>query len=244
MTATPRICVGAESADTTRPRRHRTTAADADAFANSMDNQAVYGPKIFEYLLAQAVADGRAADYRIVVPTLTDGDLHRRLNLPAPGTTPPGGDGEVQDGALRTTALHLAVLRAMSEHQLKRVLVYVNLVSDARRFARELPHTLRLLRRTDPWPVPRLRPAAVLRPRRAHPRPARRHLRFLRRRRLRDPRQFEADRDDLDNAVRARPEPGQRRLHHLPGHRHAAGADGPLRPAAQKWGSPGLPPRR
>ncbi|CAL9674614.1 hypothetical protein SUDANB105_07782 [Streptomyces sp. enrichment culture] len=48
MTATPRICVGAESAGTTRPRRHRTTAADADAFANSMDNQAVYAPKIFE----------------------------------------------------------------------------------------------------------------------------------------------------------------------------------------------------
>lgn len=55
-----------------------------DAFANSMDNEAVYGKKVIEYPLARAVEDRRAADYRIVVPTLTDTDLRRRLNLPAP----------------------------------------------------------------------------------------------------------------------------------------------------------------
>jgi len=158
MTATPRIFAApelAESADTTRPRRRRTPAAGVDAFANSMDNEQVYGKKVFEYPLAQAVEDGRAADYRIVVPTLTDAELRRRLNLPAAGTRLPGGSsGEDPDGALRTTALHLAVLRAMTEHGLKKVLVYFNLVSDARRFARELPHTLRLLARTDPGLVP------------------------------------------------------------------------------------------
>ncbi|MFG3007411.1 DEAD/DEAH box helicase [Streptomyces calvus] len=167
MTATPRIFAApelAESADTTRPRRRATGPnrdTDVDAFANSMDNEAVYGKKVFEYPLAQAVADGRAADYRIVVPTLTDADLRRRLNLPTP-TTPgdgPGGGGEDRDGALRTTALHLAVLRAMTEHGLKKVLVYFNLVSDARRFARELPHTLRLLARTDPDLIPEAAPA-------------------------------------------------------------------------------------
>ncbi|MFJ8159093.1 hypothetical protein [Streptomyces sp. NPDC094468] len=60
-----------------------------------MDNEQVYGKKVVEYTLAQAVADGRAADYRIVVPTLTYIGLRRRLNLPAPGTPsrpepPPG----------------------------------------------------------------------------------------------------------------------------------------------------------
>ncbi|MDX2557249.1 DEAD/DEAH box helicase [Streptomyces stelliscabiei] len=161
MTATPRIFAApelAESADVTRPRR-RTPAADTDvdAFANSMDNEAVYGKKVFEYPLAQAVEDGRAADYRIVVPTLTDADLRRRLNLPTPGGN---GDGESDgpDSALRTTALHLSVLRAMTEHGLKKVLVYFNLVSDARRFTRELPHTLRLLARTDPDLVPDITP--------------------------------------------------------------------------------------
>ncbi|MBI0298953.1 DEAD/DEAH box helicase family protein, partial [Streptomyces sp. PRKS01-29] len=162
MTATPRIFAApelAESADTTRPRRRRGGGAEVDAFANSMDNEAVYGKKVFEYPLAQAVADGRAADYRIVVPTLTDADLRRRLNLPAPGTTRPGeGTGEDQDSALRTIALHLAVLRAMTEHRLKKVLVYFNLVSDARRFARELPHTLRQLARTDPGLCPDITP--------------------------------------------------------------------------------------
>ncbi|MGK7235792.1 DEAD/DEAH box helicase [Streptomyces hygroscopicus] len=158
MTATPRIFAApelAESADTTRPRRRRRGGAEVEAFANSMDNEAVYGKKVFEYPLAQAVADGRAADYRIVVPTLTDADLRRRLNLPNPSTTAPG---EEADGALRTTALHLAVLRAMTEHRLKKVLVYFNLVSDARRFARELPHTLRQLARTDPGLCPDITP--------------------------------------------------------------------------------------
>ncbi|MEW2325338.1 Helicase associated domain protein [Streptomyces griseoincarnatus] len=167
MTATPRIFAApelAESADTTRPRRRATEPnrdTDVDAFANSMDNEAVYGKKIFEYPLAQAVADGRAADYRIVVPTLTDTDLRRRLNLPSPSSAPAAaraGDDNAGDSALRTTALHLSVLRAMTEHRLSKVLVYFNLVSDARRFARELPHTLRLLARTDPGLVPDITP--------------------------------------------------------------------------------------
>ncbi|MGN5376938.1 hypothetical protein ACQ4WX_02755 [Streptomyces lasalocidi] len=46
----------------------------------------------------------------------------------------------------------------MSQHELRRVLVYFHLVDDARRFARELPHTLRLLRRTAPELSPDLTP--------------------------------------------------------------------------------------
>ncbi|MEU2113912.1 DEAD/DEAH box helicase family protein [Streptomyces sp. NPDC019507] len=95
MTATPRTFSApepAESTDVTRPRRRRRTEPDADAFANSMDNERVYGPKIHEYPLVKAVADGRAADYRIVVPTLTDADLRTCLNLPAPGTTRDGDE--------------------------------------------------------------------------------------------------------------------------------------------------------
>ncbi|MFC8208802.1 DEAD/DEAH box helicase [[Kitasatospora] papulosa] len=160
MTATPRIFAApelAESADTIRPRRRHPGTPETDAFANSMDNEQVYGKKVFEYPLAQAVEDGRAADYRIVVPTLTDADLRRRLNLPTPATTP-ADNGDGPDSALRTTALHLSILRAMTEHGLKKVLVYFNLVSDARRFARELPHTLRLLARTDPSLVPDITP--------------------------------------------------------------------------------------
>ncbi|MER6349771.1 hypothetical protein ACWC10_25375 [Streptomyces sp. NPDC001595] len=92
------------------------------------------------------------------MPTLTDADLRRRLNLPTLGSTATDSTAtdstavaEDDDGAPRTTALHLSVLRAMTEHDLQKVLVCFNsFVSDARRFARELPHTLRLLDRTDP----------------------------------------------------------------------------------------------
>ncbi|MFF3896424.1 Helicase associated domain protein [Streptomyces sp. NPDC001812] len=162
MTATPRIFEApelADSADTARPRRRSHHAPEADTLTNSMDNEQVYGKKVFEYPLAQAVEDGRAADYRIVVPTLTDADLRRRLNLPTPGTSHSNdGSGEEGNSALRTTALHLAVLRTMTEHNLKKVLVYFNLVSDARRFTRELPHTLRQLAKTDPGLCPDITP--------------------------------------------------------------------------------------
>ncbi|MER7183599.1 Helicase associated domain protein [Streptomyces hyaluromycini] len=158
MTATPRIFAApdlAESADTSRPRRRRAAGPGLDAFANSMDNEAVYGKKIFEYPLAQAIADGMAADYRIVVPTITDSELRDRLNLAAPADVQAPAD----DGALRTTALHLAVLKAMTQHQLRRVLVYFNLVEDAKRFARELGHTLRQLRTSAPELCPSTDPA-------------------------------------------------------------------------------------
>lgn len=55
-----------------------------------------------------------------MVPTLTDTDLRRRLNLPTPATAAPHdaeGEDDKDDGALRTTALHLALLRAMTEHR-------------------------------------------------------------------------------------------------------------------------------
>ncbi|MEV6476988.1 Helicase associated domain protein [Streptomyces sp. NPDC051657] len=163
MTATPRIFAApdlAESADTTRPRRRTPNLPGpaADLFANSMNNEQVYGKKVWEYPLAQAIEDGRAPDYRIVVPTLTDDDLRRRINLPAPD---PDGEGEGPDQALRTVALHLAVLRAMADHGLKKVLVYFNLTSDARFFARELPHTLRQLAATAPHLVPATQPETL-----------------------------------------------------------------------------------
>ncbi|SDP61748.1 Helicase associated domain-containing protein [Streptomyces sp. cf386] len=160
MTATPRIFAApelAESANLSRSRGLLTAAAQgSDARSNSMDNAAVYGKKIFEYPLARAIEDGRVADYRIIVPTLTDETLRTRLNVPAPGTT--AGQQPATDEALRTTALHLAVLKAMATHQQRRVLVYFNLVEDAKRFARELPHTLRRLRAHAPGLGPDISP--------------------------------------------------------------------------------------
>ncbi|MGW9438667.1 Helicase associated domain protein [Streptomyces sp. NPDC055607] len=164
MTATPRSFAApelAESASLVRPRGHRPAGQAAAGSANSMDNEAVYGKLIHDYPLATAITDSRAADYRIVVPTVSDTDLRALLNLPAPGQAGRDDDsteGGAGEGALRTTALHLAVLKAMTQHHLKRVLVYFHLVEDATRFTRELPHTLRLLRRTAPHLCPDVDP--------------------------------------------------------------------------------------
>lgn len=159
MTATPRSFAApdlADSADTSRPRpRRRTLQPSTDLSVNSMDNEAVYGKKIFDYPLAQAIEDGVAADYRIIVPTITDTELRTRLNSTTPGTSADSAD--TQD-ALRTTALHLAVLKTMSDHKLRRVLVFFHLVEDARRLTRELGHTLRRLRQADPQAFPGLQP--------------------------------------------------------------------------------------
>ncbi|WP_234431998.1 DEAD/DEAH box helicase [Streptomyces sp. NRRL S-241] len=164
MTATPRSFAApelAESASLVRPRGYHPAGEAAAASANSMDNEAVYGKLIHDYPLAAAITDGRAADYRIVVPTVSDTDLRALLNLPAPGQAGRDDDsteGGAGEGALRTTALHLAVLKAMTQHHLKRVLVYFHLIEDATRFTRELPHTLRLLRRTAPHLCPDVDP--------------------------------------------------------------------------------------
>lgn len=150
MTATPRVFAApdlAESAAVSRPGR-RTEQPCLNTPTNSMDNEATYGKKVFEYSLAQAIADDMAADYRIVVPTVTDAELRDRLNLPS--ASGQRENSQTTENTLRTTALHLAVLRAMTEHQLHRILVYFNLVSDAQRFSNEFGHTLRLLRTTAP----------------------------------------------------------------------------------------------
>ncbi|WP_406377082.1 DEAD/DEAH box helicase family protein [[Kitasatospora] papulosa] len=210
MTATPRIFAApelAESADTTRPRRHTPTTPGqaAELCTNSMDNELVYGKRIFEYPLAQAIENGRAPGYRIVVPTVADADLRGRINLPAPD---PDGESEGPDHALRTTALHLAVLRAMRDHDLKKVLVYFNLVSDARLFARELPHTLPRLAATDPGLIPATPPELLFVHGEDTPPPeARRHLHPLRPRPHRDPHQRASDRRG-----RRHPQRGRRRL--------------------------------
>ncbi|MGW2866453.1 Helicase associated domain protein [Streptomyces sp. NPDC001205] len=145
--AAPDLAVSANLAPARRRLRTGDTAAQSVP-VNSMDNEAVYGKTIFEYPLAQAIQDGTAADYRIVVPTITDTELRARLNLPQPGTAP--AQGGLPEDALRTTALHLAVLRAMAQHAMRRVLVFFHRVEDAKRFARELGHTLRQVRASDP----------------------------------------------------------------------------------------------
>ncbi|MFE9374810.1 Helicase associated domain protein [Streptomyces sp. NPDC006711] len=137
-------------APTTRPQPKRTAvtapAWDAPALVASMADTKTFGPRLHTYSHADAIDDGVLADYQLVVPTITD--THLRTVLATPDVH--SGFGPA---ARRTTALHLAVLKAMTEHDLHHVIVYFQQVADATDFARQFPHTLRTL--TDdqrpPW---------------------------------------------------------------------------------------------
>ncbi|MGQ4334235.1 Helicase associated domain protein [Streptomyces hayashii] len=136
-------------APTTRPQPKRTTATappwDTPALVASMADTKTFGPRLHTYTHADAIEDGVLADYQLVVPTITD--AHLRTVLTTPDTY--SGFGPT---ARRTTALHLAVLKAMTEHDLRHVIVYFQQVADATDFARQFPHTLRTLT-TDQRPA-------------------------------------------------------------------------------------------
>ncbi|MFF4838237.1 Helicase associated domain protein [Streptomyces sp. NPDC001315] len=144
LTATPYEWEAPRLTETpdTRPQPKRTAATaptwEAPSLIASMDDPKVFGPRLHTYSHADAIEDGVLADYQLLIPTITDTELRSTLT-----------DPDLQTGfgpsARRTTALHLAVLKAMREHDLKHVIVYFQQVADAADFARQFPHTLRTL---------------------------------------------------------------------------------------------------
>lgn len=132
----------AESPDA-RPRPKRTAATapawEAPSLIASMDDVKVFGPRLHTYTHAEAIEDGVLADYQLLIPTITDNDLRQVL------ADPDGAHTGFAPTARRTTALHLAVLKAMTTHDLKHVIVYFQQVADAADFARQFGHTLRTL---------------------------------------------------------------------------------------------------
>ncbi|MEV8022797.1 Helicase associated domain protein [Streptomyces sp. NPDC086554] len=111
-----------------------------------MDDPKVFGPRLHTYSHVNAIDDGVLADYQLLIPTITNTELRSALT-----------DTDLQTGfgstARRTSALHLAVLKAMTEHDLHHVIVYFQQIADAADFARQFPHTLRTLPATQhpPW---------------------------------------------------------------------------------------------
>ncbi|MFF9346339.1 Helicase associated domain protein [Streptomyces sp. NPDC014734] len=132
----------AEAPDTRpQPKRTASTAPawESPSLIASMDDPKVFGPRLHTYTHAEAIEDGVLADYQLLVPTITDTDLRTVL------ADPDRAHAGFAPTARRTTALHLAVLKAMREHDLKHVIVYFQQVADAEDFARQFGHTLRTL---------------------------------------------------------------------------------------------------
>ncbi|MFJ9026337.1 DEAD/DEAH box helicase family protein [Streptomyces sp. NPDC102259] len=140
LTATPYVWEAPRLTEppTTRAQPKRTAATapawDDPALLATMDQPKIFGPRLHTYSHADAIDDGVLADYQLVVPTITDTELRTALTDPEAGPT-----------ARRTTALHLAILKAMREQDLRHVFVYFQQIADAADFARQFAHTLRSL---------------------------------------------------------------------------------------------------
>ncbi|MFF4384589.1 Helicase associated domain protein [Kitasatospora sp. NPDC001547] len=143
LTATPRI------ADDRRAKDGLADlAADADGETTeklpvlcSMDDEAIYGPTVFTWTLGQGIEHGYLADYRVLVPVVTDEDLRELLNLPAIADLRSQRSNE----DLLRLALQIAVLRAVADLGLRRVITFHSRVAGAREFASTLLEASELL---------------------------------------------------------------------------------------------------
>jgi len=119
LTATPRIWDADAEQD-----------GDTEAVA-SMDDENLFGPVAYRLTLSDAIDLGLLADYQILVPVITDENLRDWLAT---------GPGAGVDG-LRLAGHQVAVLRAIHDHQLRRVLTFHHRIADARAFVTTLHHT-------------------------------------------------------------------------------------------------------
>ncbi|GAA1992822.1 DEAD/DEAH box helicase [Kitasatospora viridis] len=140
FTATPRI------ADDRRAKDGLADLADAAGAEKlpvlcSMTDTRIYGETVFTWSLGQGIEHGYLADYRVLVPVVTDEDLRELLNLPAIADLRSQRSNE----DLLRLALQIAVLRAVADLGLRRVITFHSRVSAAREFANTLPGAAELL---------------------------------------------------------------------------------------------------
>ncbi|MEU0786822.1 Helicase associated domain protein [Streptomyces sp. NPDC006173] len=126
MTATPRIF---------------TAGLWSGAPTATMDRRDIFGPVVYRLGMAEAIERGLLADYQVVMPVVGDDQL-RAILTRKPHLDP-------QHGGLRAAALQVAVLRAITDHDLQRVLVFHNRIEAAEAFSRDLPDTAAQLNRAD-----------------------------------------------------------------------------------------------
>ncbi|MFC8454599.1 DEAD/DEAH box helicase family protein [Kitasatospora sp. NPDC057223] len=139
FTATPRI------ADDRRAKDGLADLTDTDGeklpALCSMSDETIYGKTCFTWTLGQGIEHGYLADYRVLVPVATDEDPRELLNLAAVADLRSQRSNE---GLLRL-ALQIAVLRAVADLGLRRVITFHSRVSAAREFANTLLDACELL---------------------------------------------------------------------------------------------------
>ncbi|MFJ9580743.1 Helicase associated domain protein [Streptomyces sp. NPDC101191] len=118
MTATPRIIAGGGD----------------DAV--SMDDTKIYGDVAYRLGFSRAIELGLLANYRIIVPVVTD-DQVRAAAADPEGDFYQSGRSALSPAVLAT---QIAILRAAHEYGLRRMITFHNRVLTARWFANTLPH--------------------------------------------------------------------------------------------------------
>ncbi|MFJ6798892.1 Helicase associated domain protein [Streptomyces sp. NPDC091268] len=101
----------------------------------SMDDACLYGPVAYRYSLAEAIHEGRLADYRIAAPEIHHPQLHALL------TGRNGASRTPQADAMRVAAAQLALLKAREEHGIRRTVVFSSSIAASEAFADTLPET-------------------------------------------------------------------------------------------------------
>lgn len=125
---------------TATPRIYRN--GDTDVI--SMDDTAVFGPPVHRLSFSEAISRQLLADYRVVAGVVDDTELARFGHLTADGQVVTV-DGHAMSP--RMVAAQIALIRAIDEHGLTRVVTYHSSVAESRRFAATLLNTADLLDR-------------------------------------------------------------------------------------------------
>lgn len=124
LTATPRLQVG----DPHDPR--------ADEVFPGMSDEALFGPRVYELGVAEAIERGLLSDYRVVVVGVTDMQVHKLVMDNAPLLIGP------KQADARTIAAQIALAQAARSYDLQRILVFHSRVAASRDFAAVLPETI------------------------------------------------------------------------------------------------------
>jgi hypothetical protein len=124
LTATPRIVTG--------------TGGDGELAVASMDDEALFGRRVFSYPAGLAISEGWLKDYRLVVAAMSDAGAAALLEQ--------GSELAGEGGApLRMAAAQAALAMAAAELGLRRCVAFLPTVAQSRLFARTLPGTLAML---------------------------------------------------------------------------------------------------
>ncbi|MFE6288179.1 Helicase associated domain protein [Streptomyces sp. NPDC057877] len=140
MTATPRVWQLDEDSE----------GAPGELVASMEDDpEGQFGARCYTLTLSEAIDRGICAPYQVVCVDITDIQLQAAQLLGAEGRS-----DEVR-GA-RLAALQTALLKASSEENFKRTLVFHHVVKEAEAFAAGLPHVAAQLHAADPELYPKV----------------------------------------------------------------------------------------